>query len=263
MDLGLREKVALVAAASQGLGRAVAEELAAEGASLVLCARGEKLLNETCDAIREKTGSHVIPVAGDLSVTADVERIVGEGIARFGQIDILVTNTGGPSAGQFENLTRENWDEATRGLLTSVLDLTRLVLPGMKERRWGRILNITSIASKQPVENLMLSNTLRAAVSGFAKTLASEVAEYSITVNNILPGYTATERVEELAQTIAQKEGVDPVEVRTRWEAQIPMKRLGKPEEFAALAAFLVSERASYITGSSIAVDGGWIRSLF
>ena len=263
MDLGLRKKVALVAAASQGLGRAVAEELAAEGASLVLCARGEKLLNETCDAIREKTGSHVIPVAGDLSVTADVERIVGEGIARFGQIDILVTNTGGPPAGQFENLTRENWDEATRGLLTSVLDLTRLVLPGMKERRWGRILNITSIASKQPVKNLMLSNTLRAAVSGFAKTLASEVAEYGITVNNILPGYTATERVEELAQTIAQKEGVDPVEVRTRWEAQIPMKRLGKPEEFAALAAFLVSERASYITGSSIAVDGGWIRSLF
>jgi 3-oxoacyl-[acyl-carrier protein] reductase len=263
MDLRLRGKVALVAAASQGLGRAVAEELAAEGASLVLCARGEKLLNETCDAIREKTGTHIIPVAGDLSVTADVERIVSEGIERFGQIDILVTNTGGPPAGQFEDLTRENWDEATRGLLTSVLDLTRLVLPGMKERRWGRILNITSIAAKQPVENLMLSNSLRAAVTGFAKTLANEVAEYGITVNNILPGYTATERVEELAQTIAETDGVEPAEVRARWEAQIPMKRLGEPKEFAALAAFLVSERASYITGSSIAVDGGWIQSLF
>ena len=263
MDLGLRGKIALVAAASQGLGRAVAEELAAEGASLVLCARGEKALNETCEAISAATGANVLPVVGDLSVTADVERIVSEGVARFGQIDILVTNTGGPPAGRFENLSRENWEEATRGLLTSVLDLTRLVLPGMKERRWGRILNITSIASKEPIENLILSNSIRAAVTGFAKTLANEVAEYGVTVNNILPGYTATERVEQLARSIAEKEGVDPAEVRARWEAQIPMKRLGKPEEFAALAAFLVSERASYITGSSIAVDGGWIRSLF
>lgn len=263
MDLGLRGKIALVAAASQGLGRAVAEELAAEGASLVLCARGENALNETCDAIREKTGADVISVAGDLSVTADVERIVGEGIARFGQVDILVTNTGGPPAGKFESLTRENWEAATHGLLTSVLDLTRLVLPGMKVRRWGRIVNITSIAAKQPVENLMLSNSLRAAVTGFSKTLAGEVAEYGITVNNILPGYTATERVEQLAQAMAEKEGVDPADVRARWEDQIPMKRLGKPDEFAALAAFLVSERASYITGSSITVDGGWIRSLF
>ena len=263
MDLGLSEKVALVAAASQGLGRAVAEELAAECASLVLCARGEKGLNEACEAIRVKTGAQVISVAGDLSVTADVERIVSEGVEHFGRIDILVTNTGGPPSGKFENLSREDWDDTTRNLLTSVLDLTRLVLPGMKERRWGRILNITSIASKQPVENLMLSNSFRAAVTGFAKTLANEVAEYGITVNNILPGYTATERVEQLARSIAEREGVGPAEVRARWEAQIPMKRLGKPEEFAALAAFLVSERASYITGNSIAVDGGWIRSVF
>jgi 3-oxoacyl-[acyl-carrier protein] reductase len=263
MDLGLREKVALVAAASQGLGRAVADELAAEGASLILCARDERALNAACDAIREKTGAHVIPVVGDLSVTADVERIVNEGIERFGQIDILVTNTGGPPAGKFEDLTRENWEEATRGLLTSVLDLTRLVLPGMKERGWGRILNITSIAAKQPVENLMLSNSIRAAVTGFAKTLANEVAEHGVTVNNILPGYTATERVGHLARSTAESEGINPAEVRARWEAQIPMKRLGKPEEFAALAAFLVSERASYITGGSIAVDGGWIQSLF
>jgi 3-oxoacyl-[acyl-carrier protein] reductase len=263
MDLGLRGKIALVAAASQGLGRAAAEELAVEGASLILCARGENKLNETCDTIRERTGAHIIPVAGDLSITADVERIVSEGVERFGQIDILVTNTGGPPAGRFENLSRENWDDATRGLLTSVLDLTRFVLPGMKERRWGRILNITSIAAKQPVENLILSNSLRAAVTGFAKTLASEVAAYGITVNNILPGYTATERVEQLARSTAEKEGVDPAEIRARWEEQIPMKRLGRPEEFAALAAFLVSERASYITGSSVAVDGGWIRSLF
>ena len=263
MDLGLKEKVALIAAASQGLGRAVAEELAAEGASLILCSRGEERLNRTCDEIRETTGAHVIPVAGDLSVNADVERIFNAGIERFGQIDILVTNTGGPPTGKFETLSRENWDEATHGLLTGVLDLTRLVLPGMKERRWGRILNITSIAAKQPIDNLMLSNSLRAAVMGFAKTLAAEVAEHGVTVNNILPGYTATERVEDLARTLAEREGVDASEIRSRWESEIPMKRLGTPKEFAALAAFLVSERASYITGSSIAVDGGWIRSLF
>ncbi|MGH9821060.1 MAG: SDR family oxidoreductase [Pyrinomonadaceae bacterium] len=263
MDLGLQGKVALVAAASQGLGRAVADELAAEGCSLVLCARNEGRLNDACDEIRERTGVHIIPIAGDLSVTADIIRIFNEGIGRFGKIDILVTNTGGPPAGAFESLTREEWDAATRGLLTSVLDLTRLVLPGMKERRWGRILNITSIASKQPVDGLILSNAIRAAVTGFAKTLAGEVAEYGVTVNNILPGYTATERVEQLADSTAEREAIDAADVKAHWEAQIPMKRLGRPEEFAALAAFLVSERASYITGSSIAVDGGWIRSLF
>lgn len=263
MDLGLQGKVALVAAASQGLGRAVAEELAMEGASLILCARGEEKLKAACDWIHQRTDSPVLGVAGDLSVEADIQRIVREGLERFGRIEILVTNTGGPPAGPFENLNRDDWDLATRSLLTSVLDLTRLVLPGMKERSWGRILNITSIAAKQPVENLILSNSLRAAVTGFAKTLADEVAEHGITVNNIMPGYTLTERVEQLAASVAEREGIDPSEVRSRWEAAIPMKRLGTPQEFAALAAFLVSERASYITGSSIAVDGGWIRSLF
>jgi len=262
MDLGLKGKVALVAAASQGLGRAVAEELAAEGASMILCARGEEILNATCDAIREETGADVLGVAGDLSKLADIERIVSEGVNRFGQIDILVTNTGGPPTGKFEAISREDWDDAIRGLLTSVLDLTRLVLPGMKDRRWGRLLNITSIAAKQPVENLMLSNSIRAGITGFAKTLATEVAEYGVTVNNIMPGYTATERVEELAQTLAERGGVDAASIRSGWESEIPMKRLGTPQEFAALAAFLVSERASYITGSSVAVDGGWIRSI-
>jgi 3-oxoacyl-[acyl-carrier protein] reductase len=262
MDLGIKGRVALVAAASQGLGRAVAEELATEGASLVVCARGRERLDETCNSIRERTGAEILSVAGDLSNAGDVERIVSEGIARFGQIDILVTNTGGPPAGPFESLNRDSWDQAVHGLLFSVVEMTRLVLPGMKERRWGRILNITSIAAKQPVDNLILSNSVRAGVTGFAKTLANEVAQYGVTVNNILPGYTATERVEELAQTLASREGVDAAVIRERWEKEIPMRRLGSPREFAALAAFLVSERASYITGSSIAVDGGWIRSL-
>jgi 3-oxoacyl-[acyl-carrier protein] reductase len=156
-----------------------------------------------------------------------------------------------------------DWEEATRLTLTSVLELVRAVLPGMRERRWGRILNVTSIAAKQPVENLMLSNSLRAAVTGFARTLANEVAAEGVTVNNLLPGYTRTERVEELARAAAGREGVTEDEARARWEAEIPMRRLGEPREFAALAAFLASERASYITGASITVDGGWVRSLF
>ena len=263
MELGLENKIALVCAASRGLGKAVAEELANEGTSLILCARDENILNQTCDEIRQKFDVSVFGITADLTVASDIERLFKDSIEIFGQIDILITNVGGPPAGTFESLSRESWEEATKLLLTSVLDLTRLVLPQMKERRWGRILNITSIASKQPVENLILSNSLRAAVTGFAKTLADEVAPFGITVNNILPGYTRTERVEQLARTIAGKEGITPEEAQSKWTSEIPMKRLGEPREFAALVAFLVSERASYITGSSIAVDGGWIRSLF
>ena len=263
MDLGLRGKVALVTASSQGLGRAVAEELAMEGASLILCARSEEKLKATCDWIHQRTNSPVMGVAGDLSSAEDVERIVREGNERYGQIEILVTNTGGPPSAPFEKLSRDEWNEAGRSLLTSVLELSRLVLPGMKERSWGRILNITSIAAKQPVENLIISTSLRAAVTGFAKSLADEVAPFGITVNNILPGFTLTERVEQLAAATALSEGIEAAEVRSRWQAAIPMKRLGTPQEFAALAAFLVSERASYITGTSVPVDGGWLRSLF
>ena len=262
MDLGLKGKVAFVAAARRGLGRAVAEELAAEGASLVLCARNEEALKLAGEQIAEASDVPVLSVVADVSNPDDVSRAVRVGIEKFGRIDILVTNAGGPPAGRFEDLSREMWDAATRLTLDSVLELTRAVLPGMKERRWGRILNITSIAAKQPVDNLMLSNSLRAAVTGFARTLANEVATHNITVNNILPGYTRTERVEELAQAAASRESISTAEANARWEAEIPMKRLGEPREFAALAAFLVSERASYITASSIAVDGGWIRSL-
>lgn len=262
MNLGLEGKVALVAAASRGLGRAVAEELAKEGASLILCARSQGTLEETANHITQATGVSVLSVAADLSIADDVSNVVHAGLEKFGRIDILVTNAGGPPAGRFESLSSEMWEAATRLTLNSVLELTRYVLPGMKERQWGRILNITSIAVKQPVENLMLSNSLRAAVTGFARTLANEVATYGITVNNIMPGYTRTERVEELAQMMAEKEGISPSGFVARWEREIPMQRLGEPREFAALAAFLVSERASYITGTSIPIDGGWIRSL-
>ena len=263
MDLGIAGKIALVAASSQGLGRAVAEELAAEGVSLVLCARDGAALEAACAGIRRNSGVPAIGVEADLSVAADIERLYNEAMERFGRIDILVTNCGGPPAGTFEKLGREAWEQAHALILTSVLELTRHILPQMKARRWGRIRTITSIASKQPVDNLILSNSLRAAVTGFAKTLANEVAAHGVTVNNILPGYTKTERVIQLAETIAARDGVTPEEAQSGWEKEIPMGRLGEPREFAALAAFLVSERASYITGTSIPVDGGWTRSLF
>ncbi|MEO8910096.1 MAG: SDR family oxidoreductase [Gemmatimonadaceae bacterium] len=262
MDLGLRGKVALVSASSKGLGRAVAEELAAEGANLVMCARGKETLVQTADAIRKQTGAKIITVAADVSSPADAANVVRSALDEFGRVDILVTNSGGPPSGSFESFTSETWDMATRLLLTSAVELTRSILPGMKERKWGRILNVTSIAAKQPIDGLMLSNSLRAAVIGFARTLANEVAPFGVTVNNLLPGYTRTDRVQQLAQAAGGKSGGSDQDIVAKWEKEIPMGRLGEPREFAALAAFLASERASYITGSSIAVDGGWVRSL-
>jgi 3-oxoacyl-[acyl-carrier protein] reductase len=261
MDLGLRDKVALVAASSRGLGRAVAEELAREGARLVLCARGEAALRETADAIRT-TGAQVEAIAADVSRPADVARVIEAGMRAFGRIDILVTNGGGPPAGPFESHAAEASQEAVRQNLGSVVELTRAVLPGMKERHWGRIVNVTSIAVKQPVDNLILSNSVRAAVTGLARTLANEVAAFGITVNNVMPGYTRTQRVDELAARNASLRGTSADAELAAWEAQIPMGRLGRPAEFAAMVAFLCSERASYTTGASIPVDGGWIRSL-
>jgi 3-oxoacyl-[acyl-carrier protein] reductase len=262
MDFGIRGKVALVAASSKGLGRAVAEELAAEGVNLVLCARGEKTLRDTAESIRQSTKVKVIDVVADVANPADAERVVKAAVDEFGRVDILVNNSGGPPSGPFESTTPEMWESATHLLLTSVVGLTRSVLPGMKERRWGRILNVTSIAAKQPIEGLMLSNSLRAAVIGFARTLATEVASFGITVNNLLPGYTKTDRVQQLAAAAGKGAEGSRGDIISQWEREIPMGRLAEPREFAALAAFLASERASYITGSSIAVDGGWIRSL-
>ncbi|HEX7118024.1 MAG TPA: SDR family oxidoreductase [Longimicrobiales bacterium] len=262
MDLGLKGKVALVAASSRGLGRAVAAELAAEGAHLVLCARGEAALAEAKSAIERETGARVVAVPADVSEPEGVETVVDAGLRAFGQVDVLVTNAGGPPAGAFESHSPEAWRRATKLTLESAVNLTRAVLPGMKERRWGRIINITSIAVKQPVDGLILSNSLRAAVTGFARTLANEVAPYGITVNNVMPGYTRTERLVELAAATAAREAITPEEAYARWEHQIPMGRLGEPPEFAAMVAFLASDRASYITGASVPVDGGWIRSL-
>jgi len=262
MDLGLRGKIALVAAASRGLGRAIALELATEGAKLVLCARGADDLEATRKDIAARTGVDVHAVTADLSDQTQLERVNAEAMATFGQVDILVTNAGGPPAGVFETHSWDAWERAVNLTLRSAVELTRAVLPGMRARKWGRVINVTSIAVKQPVDNLILSNSIRSAVTGFARTLANEVATDGITVNNILPGYMRTERVEHLADATAKKEGLTRKDIVARFEKEIPMRRLGEPDEFAALAAFLASDRASYITGQSIVVDGGWIKAL-
>jgi 3-oxoacyl-[acyl-carrier protein] reductase len=262
MDLGIEGKVALIAAASKGLGRAVAEELGAEGARLVICARGGDALAAARDEIAERTRAEVHAVVADVATLAGIELVARAARTAYGQVDILVNNAGGPPSGPFEKHPCEAWESAVHLTLRSAVELTRCVLPGMRERKWGRVLNITSIAVKQPVDGLMLSNSLRAAVTGWARTLANEVAREGVTVNNVLPGYTRTDRVAELNAARAKSEGIEIEEIQRRIEGQIPMRRLGEPREFAAMVAFLASDRASYITGQSIAVDGGWIRSL-
>jgi 3-oxoacyl-[acyl-carrier protein] reductase len=262
MDLGLKGRVAVVGASSQGLGRAVARELAIEGASVMLCARGAAALERAREEIGWETGSPVHAMAADLSNPGTSRQVVDAAIERFGKVDILVTNTGGPPSGPFELHDQAAWQAAYDLLLRSPLEMVGAALPGMRERRWGRIITVTSIAVKQPVENLILSNSIRAAVTGFARTLANEVAPFGVTVNNVMPGYTLTERLDELAEHQARARGSAPRDIHAEWEAEIPMARLGRPAEFAAAVAFLASEGASYITAQSIAVDGGWIRSL-
>jgi len=262
MNLGIEDRVALVAASSRGLGRAVAEELAAEGVRLVMCARGEETLNQAADEIREAHGVPVEAIATDLSTPDGVTYLVEGAQDRFGTVDILFTNTGGPPSGPFQDHDLDTWRHAVKQNLESVLLLIQGVLPGMQAQGWGRIVNCTSVAVKQPVDGLILSNSVRAAVTGMARTLANEVAADGVTVNNVLPGFTRTERLQDLARSISEREGITEDAARSAWEEATPMGRLGEPSEFAAMVAFLCSERAAYVTGTSIPVDGGWVRGL-
>lgn len=262
MDLGLKGKVAVVAGSSQGLGRAIADALAAEGVQLVINSRSPDKLTRVAEEIVEATGATVETVAVDLTPSDGGATLIAEAEKAFGQVDILVTNTGGPPAGMFEDHAPEVWRDAIAQNFESVVNLVRAALPGMKDRRWGRIVNVTSISVKQPVEGLILSNAIRAGVTGFAKTVSNEVAPYDVTVNNVLPGYTRTERLIHLAEAISERDDKTIDEVYDGWASEIPMGRLAEPPELGAVAAFLCSEQASYVTGQSVAVDGGWIKGL-
>ncbi|NLG52294.1 MAG: SDR family oxidoreductase [Chloroflexi bacterium] len=262
MDLGLKGKTALVAASSRGLGKAVAIALAREGAKVAITARGEERLYATAEEIRQLTGSTVLAVPADVSSAAEIEALMDRVLAEFGHVDILVNNAGGPRPGQFADMTDDDWLRAVQLNLMSTIRLTRRALPEMRARRWGRIINITSTSVKQPLPNLILSNTVRAGVVAMAKTLSSEIAAEGITVNNVCPGYTLTDRIQQLAESNAETEHTTPDAIMDRWRGSIPAGRLGKPEELAALVAFLASEQAAYITGTTTQVDGGAVKSL-
>src|SRR6266478_4308926 len=262
LDLGLTGRVAIVAAASKGLGRSVAEELAREGASVAICARTPATLSETAEHIHKSTGRDVFHQALDVAESAAVASFVAAVEARFGRIDICVTNSGGPPSNLFKNTQPEDWRAAIDQLLMSTVNFAMEVLPRMQKNKWGRLITITSSAVKQPVEGLLLSNSIRAAVTGLARTLANEYAADGITVNNVCPGFTRTARLDNLAASISKHTGAKPQEVFAGWEREIPAGRVGTPEEFAAVVTFLASERASYINGTSIAVDGGLVRGL-
>jgi 3-oxoacyl-[acyl-carrier protein] reductase len=263
MDFGLKDRVALVVASSQGLGKAVAIALAREGAKLALCARRADVITQAAEEIRLAAGVEVLARAADVTDPDAVRRLVAETVERFGRIDICVTNAGGPPSKTFAETTPEDWAAAVDLNLLSVVGLAREVLPVMQKQRWGRLITITSVAVKQPVEGLILSNAVRSAVSGLVKTLANEYGKHNVTVNNVCPGYTRTERLTSFAAHAAQNQGVAREEIEQRWRGQVPLGRLGEPEEFANMVAFLASERASYITGTSIAVDGGLIKGLY
>ena len=263
MDLGLKGRVAIVAAASKGLGRAVAEELAREGTHVAICARTASTLAETAAHISQTTSKEVFQQALDVTDSSAVASFVAAVEARFGRLDICVTNSGGPPSNPFKNTSAEDWRTALDQLLMSTIYFAKETLPRMQKNKWGRLITITSSAVKQPVDGLLLSNSVRAAVTGLSRTLANEYAADGITVNNVCPGFTRTARLDTLASTISARTGATPEEIFAGWEREIPAGRVGTPQEFAAVVAFLASERASYVNGTSIAVDGGLVRSLF
>ncbi|MEW6207683.1 MAG: SDR family oxidoreductase [Acidobacteriota bacterium] len=263
MDFGLKGRAAIVAAASTGLGLATALELALEGARVVITARNEETLQSAAREIRSAADAEVTAIAGDVTSDEHVRRLVAETKERFGRLDIVVANAGGPPAGFLDDFEAKDYRQALELNLMSTINICREAVPHMREQQWGRIVAITSVAAKQPIDHLILSNTARAGVLGFMKSLSAQVAAFGITVNTVCPGYHLTERLKSLAARTAQTEGATVEEIYERWAASTPIKRIGDPQEFAAVVAFLCSERASYVTGTAIQVDGGSYRALY
>jgi 3-oxoacyl-[acyl-carrier protein] reductase len=262
MDLGLDGKIALIAASSRGLGQAVALRLAQEGAHVTICARGQDDLTSTADEIRRTTGQQVLAIPADVTDPQAPPALVKATLETFGRLDVLVTNAGGPPPGEFLDFTTEDWDKAVQLTLMSAVRLCYAAAPVMKDQGSGSILAMTSITTKQPLPNLVLSNSLRLGVTGLVKTLADELAPFGIRVNAVCPGWTRTARVDQLLQDRARRNGTSPEEEAAKIAADIPLGRMGTPEEFAAAATFLVSEAASFINGVSLLVDGGMYRGV-
>ena len=263
MDMGLKDRVAIVAAASKGLGKAVALGLAREGANVVICARGREALESAAEEIRRETGADVMAVAADVTREDEVKRLVGETVRRFGRVDILVNNAGGPPPTTFLESSVEDFRKAVDLNLISAVMLSKEVVPHMLRQKWGRIVNIVSIAAIQPLPTLILSNTSRPGVLGLAKSMSNELSKDGITVNSVCPAYNDTDRVKQMVAARVQQTGQSEEEVRRAYAADIPMGRIGRPDELANVAVFLASERASFVTGAAIPVDGGEYEALF
>ena len=258
MDLGLRDRVAIVGGSSKGMGRATALALAREGAMVTICARDEADLRKTeIDIARASSQHHVLAIPSDLSRGEDIKRVVRSTFNRFGRIDISINNMGGPPIGRPSELEDEKWEEALEQNFMSVVRMSREVIPYMQQQQWGRIINRLAVSVKEPVDGLVLSTSSRLAVVGYAKMLATELATSSITVNNVLQGWIQTERLASFFEMQGQERGRSADDVKKETLKSIPIGRFGKPEEVGDLIAFLASERAGYITGANISLDGG------
>jgi 3-oxoacyl-[acyl-carrier protein] reductase len=262
MNTGLKDRVAIVAASSQGIGLATAQAFAAEGCRVAMCARNSRILQEAAAEIRNKSGAEVYAEPLDVTDADAVHRFVEAIVAKFGGVDICVTNAGGPPAKGFLAASLEDWQKAINLNFLSTVHFAREVIPHMQRKRWGRIITITSITTKQPVADLVLSNAVRAGVVGLVKSLANEFGKDGILVNNVAPGFTATDRLKDLAKSRSAALQKTEQEVFDGWAADAPLRRLGQPEEVADTIVWLASERASYITGQTVLVDGGMYKGL-
>lgn len=262
MDLGLRDKIAVIGGASKGIGKATALGFAREGAKVAICAREPNLLQETAEEIRRETRAEVLALPGDLSQAAATEQLIDQTVERFGTVHVLVANTGGPPLGGFEQMSDTDWENAFALNFLSTVRLVRKVLPYMEKQQWGRIVSVMSMSVKEPIDGLILSNGVRPAVVGMAKTLSREIGKHNITINTVLPGRILTDRLRSGITARAQKTGKAFEEALRDSASDVPLRRIGDPQEMANVIVFLASEAASYVTGVSIQVDGGLVRGL-
>jgi 3-oxoacyl-[acyl-carrier protein] reductase len=263
MNLGLQNKTALVAASSKGIGKACAEALIQEGCRVMISSSNKDNLISASKEFSAQYNTEVLWHECNVKNTEEIRSTVGEAVNALGKIDILINNCGGPLSGPIESFSDDDWTNAFNEVLMSAVRFSREVSEIMKQNKFGRIINITSISVKQPIQRLVLSNSLRSGVTAFAKTLSTELAPFNITVNNIAPGYTLTNRIYDLALEQAKTSNISYEEVLKNFTKDIPMGRMAKPEEIGSLAAFLCSEKAAYITGQTIAVDGGYVKGIF
>jgi 3-oxoacyl-[acyl-carrier protein] reductase len=262
VDLGLKNRNVIVAASSDGIARAAAEKFAAEGAKVAMCSRDSEKLNAAAGHIRERYGVPVLAERLDVTDAAAVEAFVKQVAQKFGGVDVCVTNAGGPPAKMFYSTTTEEWHRSIELNFMSIVHFAREVLPWMQKNKWGRLVTITSITVRQPVPDLIYSNAVRAGVLGLVKSLSNEFGKDGITVNNVGPGYTATERLKQLIDKRAKDLGTTPAEFESRLVEEVPLKRVGQPDELADAIVWLASDRASYITGQTLLVDGGAFKGL-